>query len=44
MVPHLKTIRRSTLNLLKKFHEQGGLVVFAGDPPDFTDAVISEKP
>ncbi len=44
LVPPLKTIRSTTLELLQKFREAGGLVVFAGEPPGYVDALPSEKP
>jgi len=44
LVPPLKTIRSTTLNLLKKFATAGGLVVFVGDAPEYMDAVASEEP
>jgi hypothetical protein len=41
LVPPLRTMRRSTLGLLKKFRAAGGQVVFAGDPPRHIEAVPS---
>ncbi len=38
IVPPLKTIRRSTLELLQKFRAKGGVVVFAGKCPELVDA------
>lgn len=38
LVPQLKTMRRSTLELLKKFKAAGGTVVFAGGAPDHIEA------
>jgi len=37
----MKTIRSSTLALLEKFRQAGGLVIFAGDIPAYVDAVQS---
>ncbi|MFH1740924.1 MAG: hypothetical protein ABIH23_18110, partial [bacterium] len=39
VVPPLLTIRATTLRLLRQFQEKGGLVVFAGDPPSYVDAI-----
>jgi len=39
IVPPLKTVRRTTLDLLERFRKAGGLVVFAGEACDFVDAV-----
>jgi hypothetical protein len=41
VVPQMVTIRRSTLNILKKFARSGGLVVFAADAPRLVDAMPS---
>ncbi len=38
VVPPMRTIRSSTLALLKRFQAAGGLVVFAGDTADHVDA------
>ena len=43
LVPQLKTMRRTTLALLKKFKAAGGTVVFAGSPSAFVDAVESAE-
>ncbi|NOY74726.1 MAG: hypothetical protein GXP32_02915 [Kiritimatiellaeota bacterium] len=43
LVPPLKTIRSSTLELLRKFKNAGGLVVFAGEPPFHIDALPSDE-
>ncbi len=42
VVPPLKTIRSSTLDLLKQFIQSGGSVFFVGAPPQFVDALPSE--
>jgi len=39
VVPPLLTIRATTLRLLRQFREKGGLVIFAGDPPRYVDAI-----
>ncbi len=41
LVPPLKTMRRTTLALLRKFKAAGGTVVFAGTPSAYVDAVAS---
>ncbi|MCL5745476.1 MAG: hypothetical protein M1541_16390 [Acidobacteria bacterium] len=41
VVPKMTTIRSSTLKALDEFRRAGGTVVFAGDPPQFVDAVKS---
>ncbi|MBU4200131.1 MAG: hypothetical protein KKG09_06740 [Verrucomicrobia bacterium] len=42
VVPPLKTMRRSTFNLLKRFAASGGVVIFAGEPAGYVDAEGSE--
>lgn len=37
------TLRRSTLELLSKFADEGGSVVFAGQTPSYIDAVKSDE-
>lgn len=44
IVTNMLTIRPTTLALLKKFMEQGGKVIFAGDAPEYVDAVASDEP
>ena len=44
LVPSLVTIRQTTVDLLKRFVEAGGLVVFAGEKPRFVDALPGELP
>lgn len=41
LVPQMDTIRGTTLAVLRKFREAGGLVVFAGKAPEFVDAQVS---
>ncbi len=41
VVPPLRTIRGSTVGLLKRFAKAGGTVVFAGEVPEHVDAVKS---
>ncbi|OGK02695.1 MAG: hypothetical protein A2519_09530 [Candidatus Raymondbacteria bacterium RIFOXYD12_FULL_49_13] len=43
LVPQMETIRNSTLALLRAFRKAGGLVVFAGKPPELVDAVASDE-
>ncbi|MHC4986179.1 MAG: hypothetical protein ACYTFO_08505, partial [Planctomycetota bacterium] len=42
VVPPMRTIRKSTLALLKRFQAAGGLVVFAGDVSAHVDALPSQ--
>lgn len=42
IVPNLKTIRSTTLELLKKFKNSGGKVIFIGDCPYAVDGVNSD--
>lgn len=42
IVPGLATIRQSTLDILKKFVDAGGRVVFMGEAPEFVGAVRSD--
>ncbi len=42
VVPPMRTIRQSTLALLKRFQAAGGVVVFAGDVATHVDAVTSD--
>jgi len=44
VIPNLKTIRRSTLEILRKFASSGGKVIIAGDSPTFLDAMVSQYP
>lgn len=44
LVPELKTMRRSTLDLLQEFKAAGGTVVFAGAAAGFVEAVASSEP
>lgn len=41
VVPPVVTMRRSTLDLLRKFRRAGGTVVFAGKVPEYVDAMPS---
>jgi hypothetical protein len=43
LVPPVETLRSTTLALLRKFREAGGLVVFAGEPPKLVDALPSDE-
>lgn len=38
IVPHLSTIRKSTLDALKNFRKAGGKVIFMGNVPEYVDA------
>ena len=44
VVPSMRTIRGTTLTLLKKLRRAGGTVVFAGEVPTLVDAVPSDEP
>ncbi|MBU4212310.1 MAG: hypothetical protein KKD33_06985 [Verrucomicrobia bacterium] len=44
LVPPLMTIRRSTLDLLRRFREAGGMIVFAGNPAPYVEARPSGEP
>lgn len=41
VVPNLETVRKSTLEILKKFAEKGGKVIVMGNIPKYIDAVPS---
>ncbi|MFW6457626.1 MAG: glycosyl hydrolase, partial [Planctomycetota bacterium] len=42
VVPPVVTLRRTTVELLKQFAEEGGRVIFCGDPPSHIDALPAE--
>lgn len=44
VVPSCMTLRTTTYEYLKKFKEAGGTLIFAGDIPEYLDAVPSKKP
>ena len=44
IVPHMETMRSSTLQLLSQFAAGGGTVIFAGTPPPRIDCVLTEVP
>ena len=43
IVPGCKTLRRTTFELLKEFAQNGGKLIFAGECPEFIDAMRSEE-
>ena len=43
LVPELETMRRSTLEILKKYHAAGGHIVFIGSCPTLVDAIPSDE-
>ena len=43
IVPYLETIRKTTLDALKKFHKAGGEVIFMGQAPIYVDAIPSDE-
>lgn len=42
IVPNLRTIRRSTLEILNKFRENGGKVIFVEKCPECVDAIVCD--
>ena len=44
LVPRLRTIRSTTLELLREFAAQGGTVVYLDAPPAYLDGVKSPRP
>ncbi len=42
IVPPVYTLRNSTLNILEEYSKQGKLI-FLGDPPEFADALLSNR-
>jgi len=43
IVPYLETIRKTTLDALKKFRKAGGEVIFMGQAPIYVDAIPSNE-
>ncbi|MBO4345411.1 MAG: hypothetical protein J5833_06635 [Victivallales bacterium] len=43
LIPRMRTIRSTTLRLLKEFAGAGGLVGFYGQPPQYVDGVESDE-
>ncbi len=43
IVPQMETIRASTLQLLRSFHQQGGTVILAGPAPKLLDGEKSDQ-
>ena len=43
LVPPMLTMRRTTLELLKKFRDAGGKVIFCGEPAGYIDAEASSE-
>ncbi len=43
IVPYLTTIRKTTLDALKKFRAAGGNVIFMGEAPTMVDAIPSDE-
>lgn len=44
VVPECETLRTGTLERLRKFRDEGGTVVFMGEPPAYADAVPDPGP
>ena len=42
IVPGCETLRRTTLEALKRFHQAGGTIIFMGDCPKYVDALPSD--
>jgi len=43
VIPGCETLRRTTLEILKKFAQKGGKLVFAGQCPEYVDAIESNE-
>ncbi|MBU9735858.1 hypothetical protein [Diplocloster agilis] len=43
IVPGCETLRSTTLDLLERFRDLGGRVIFLGAPPKFQDAIPTER-
>lgn len=43
IVPGCITLRKTTLNILRQFSDNGGKVIFAGNIPSYVDAEISDE-
>jgi hypothetical protein len=43
VVPALETMRKTTLDILKKFKEDGGRVIFMGECPDYIECISSPE-
>lgn len=43
IIPACETLRRTTLEKLKLFYENGGNLIFLGNPPKYIDAVLSDE-
>ncbi|MGI6746629.1 MAG: hypothetical protein ACOX45_11015 [Acutalibacteraceae bacterium] len=44
IVPNCETIRKTALDILAKFQENGGKLIFVGDCPKYVDAQESDAP
>lgn len=44
ILPNLRTIRSSTLKILRKFAKNGGTVIIIGSTPDLVDAQVPQSP
>lgn len=44
VVAGCKTLRKTTVEYLKKFQENGGTIVFVGEVPEYMDACLSDEP
>ena len=43
VIPYVRTLRRTTLSLLKDFVSGGGTVLYTGKVPEYADAVLSAE-
>ncbi|MBO7148331.1 MAG: hypothetical protein J6V93_00595 [Clostridia bacterium] len=43
LLPALEAVRTSTVEILEKFLDNGGKVVFAGDCPRYVDGILSDR-
>jgi hypothetical protein len=43
LVPDMKTIRSTTLDILEAYKNRGGKIIFIGDIPDYVDAKPSDR-
>lgn len=44
IVAGCETLRSTTVNILKRFADAGGKIIFVGKPPKYMDAVLSDEP
>ncbi len=44
IVAGCETLRKTTFDILERFHAAGGKIIFVGEAPKYIDAVCSDKP